>query len=298
MLGDPRDLSALVPVFEPINANAADLTRCLDECEDQQQPSVVIVNPTRHQLANGANRVAWFQTVSAVLGRCLSAAPAFQTSDYTTGAEMRAALGAFPRRDVAVVHSGAGLTDADVRRAANDGRIAWHIVIGNKLPDRQRILLPAAKTVVVRDGFIKQVRNADYDGQEFFSDLYRTYPPAAGFGDFLCLGSGFQDGGSTPAAVAIHAAYKKPTTNDLWMEHFISDDTAIDVGDVAGKFLQAARHLVNAARRRPGEFGSNQALDEYRSCVNTGYYPGLPTNKKYQIIHHMCVTLDVLSGAL
>lgn len=298
MLDDSRDLSAFIPIFEPINANAAALTRCLNECETHQQPTVVVINPTLHQLADAAARTAWLRTMSTVLAACPSTVPAFQTSDHTTGANLRAALAAFPGRPVAVIHNGAGLSDADVRQAAGTARIAWHIVIGNKLPNRQRALLPVAKTVVVRDGFHKQVRNADYSGQEFFSDLYRTYPPHGGFGDFLCLGAGFQDGGTTPAAVAIHAAYKNPSTGDLWMEHFVSDDTIKGVGDVNTKFIQAARKLSNAARRRPAEFGTNQALDALRDCVRNNYFPGLPTNKRHQIIHHFCVVLDVLSGAL
>ena len=298
MLDDPRDRGVLIPIFEPINSNIDDLARCLNECEKEQQRTVVVINPAQHQLANAASRNVWLANISIVLNACPSAIPAFQTSDRTSGVDLRAALRAFPGRDVAVVHNGAGLSDAEVRRASSDGRIAWHIVIGDKMPSRQQALLPIEKAVIVRDGFHKQLRNADYGGQEFFSDLYRTYPPAAGFGDFVCLGTGFQVGGSTPAAVAIHAAFKHPSTNDLWVEHFVSDDKAIDVGDVNSKYIQAARHLVNAARKRPDEFGSNQALDAYRACVRTRSFPGLAKNKEYQIVHHICVVLDILSGRL
>lgn len=298
LLNDPRDLSDFIPIFEPINGNASALTRCLNECETHEQPTVVIINPTLHQLADAGVRAAWLGTMSTVLAACPSAIPAFQTSDYTTGANLRAALATFPGRPVAVIHNGAGLSDADVRAAAGNARIDWHIIIDSKLPNRQRALLPVAKMVVVRDGFHKQVRNADYRGQEFFSDLYHTYLPHGGFGDFVCLGAGFQDGGTTPAAVAIHAVYKHPSTGDLWMEHFVSDDTVKGTVDVSTKFVQAARKLRNAAQRRPAEFGTNQALDAYRDCVRNNTFPGLPTNKRYQIIHHFCVVLDALSGAL
>ena len=298
MLEDPRDLSSFVPILEPVNASVRELGLCLAACEETRQRTVVIINPTLHELSTAASQTTWRESMEEVLEHHPSIVPAFQTSDRTSGTELRAALRAFPTRDIAVVHKGAGLSNADVERLAGDARIVWHIVVENAVPTRQQELIPVPKTVWVRDAFKKLARNADYEGQQFFTDRHRTYPPAAGFGDYGCLGAGFQVGGRQPAAVAIHAVFKRRANGDIWVQHFVSDDRDIEEGDPGSKFVQAARHLVNAARRRPGEFGTNQALDAYRECVRTSSFPGLGKNKEYQTIHHFCVVLDVLSGAL
>lgn len=117
-----------------------------------------------------------------------------------------------------------------------------------------------------------------------------------GFGDYAAIGSAFTPGGAQPAAVAIHAIYKHKS-GDVWIEHFVSDDTDKDVGSTEDKFLQAARKLVKATKVRPKEFGANFALDEYAALVGAHHFPGLGTNKVLQVEHHICLMLDLLSGA-
>lgn len=296
MLNDPRDRTALCPIIEPVKSDIGDLRRYLESCEKKNQPTLVVINPTQGELAGG--RRAWLQDAATVLAACPSAVPAYQTSNQTTLAQITAALNRFPDRDVAVIHNGAVLPGPDLRQLAQDPLIAWHVVFDGRLPAQQSRALPGAKKVLLRDGFRRLARNADYNGTEFFSDQYKTFPPAAGFGDCVCLGSLFQEGGGPPGAVAIHAGFKDPDSGDIWIEHFLSDDQDVKDRDVAKKFSQAATHLVRAVRRRRREFGTNQALDAYAICVQQHSYPGLTKNKELQIVHHMCLVLDVLSGAL
>lgn len=298
LLRDPRDRSALVPIVEPVNANIAPLRRCLDACEEVGQPVVVVVNPGRHQLADPGEARRWFLEAVEGMEACPSAYPAFRTNDRTSLAAVTAVLNAFPEREVVLIHGGAGLGDQELRQLARNPRVAWHIVLDGTCPARQQDLLPGGKKVIVRDHFRKLDRNADYAGTEFFTDQHRTFPPHAGFGDYLCLGSEFKSGGSTPGAVAIHGVFKNPLNGDVWVEHFVSDDRDRNDGDVASKFLQAAAHFVRAARRRPREFGANPALSAYASYVRQSQYPGLSKNKEHQIVHHICVVLDLLSGTL
>lgn len=121
---------------------------------------------------------------------------------------------------------------------------------------------------------------------------------AAGIGDYLCLGRAFQDGGGPPGAVTIHAAYKDLASQHVRIEHFVSDDQIQLQVDTAVKFLQAAGKLVNQVRRRPNEFGSNPALNEFERLVQESLFPQLAGNKKLQIVHHMCLMMDVLQGRL
>jgi hypothetical protein len=297
LLNDPRDRRSLVPILEPVNANIAALRRCIHDCDEKEQAVIVIFNAEKHQLQTLQERRRWQQDAQALFEEYPTALPAFRTSDRTTGAEITQFLAGFPRQEVALIHAGAGLSNREITRLAQNSRIRWHIILGDKIPDSQKSLLPADKKVSVQDGFRKLQRNADYAGTEFFTDRHRTFREnSAGFGDYLCLGASFQTGGTTPAAVAIHAIYKHPQRGDIWMEHFVSDQKNIGEGDVVGKFLQAATHLVRATRRRPLEFGHNQALDIYAAYVRTRDWAGLGKNKEHQIVHHICLMLDVLSG--
>lgn len=297
MLTDRRDRSAMFPVVEPVRSDIGDLRRCLESCEKKDQPVLVVINPTQGQLAGTAQRT-WLREAKAVLGACPPAIPTFQTSNRTSFAQLVAALDQFPDRDLAVIHNGAVFAQPDLRQLARDRRIVWHVAVEGRLPAQQLNLLPAAKKVLMRDGFRKLGRNADYTGTEYFSDQHQTFPPAAGFGDYVCIGSEYKDGGGPAGAVAIHAVFKEPASGHVWIEHFVSDDNDVNDRDVAKKFFQAANYLVRAVRHRPREFGGNQALDAYADCVRRSYFPGLSKNKEYQMVHHMCLILDVLSGAV
>jgi hypothetical protein len=92
--------------------------------------------------------------------------------------------------------------------------------------------------------------------------------------------------------------YKDPAAGALWVEHFVSDDTDIEVGTTAEKFLQAARKLVRVSGRRRAEFGNNEALAAYAEDVRANTSPGLMANKRRQIHHHLATNHSILTGVL
>lgn len=151
-------------------------------------------------------------------------------------------------------------------------------------------MIPPARLVDTRDHFNRLPRNSDYKGRQFFTDRHSTNKSTT-LGDYTVLGRTLEIGGGRPGAVVIHASYKHPTTGDIWLEHFVSDQTDRDVGTPEGKFLQTARKLVRAVKQRPAEFGSDQALDLYANHVAKNTFPGLGKNKQYQLMHHMHLML-------
>ena len=157
-------------------------------------------------------------------------------------------------------------------------------------------MLPRTTLVDIRDHFNAQPKNSDYNGSEFFSDSHRTFRDMGiGYGDCMTIGSEYKKGGGPAHAVAIHATYKQTRSDDVWVEHFVSDDTELGVGTTAEKFLQAARKLVRAVSRRRVEFGSNPALDSHAEYVRTNSFPGLGVNKQLQIHHHIALNHQILS---
>lgn len=299
LLKDARSCAALVPIIEPVNANIGDLVRCLDACGAANQAIAVVFNPDKHQLGNASAAATWRKEILPCVTKHPVIIPAYRCHSGTKQSNLGAFFKDFPTRDTAVLYSSSALSDAETDALAKRANVKFHVVLNGKITSAQRALLPHAKAVDIRDEFNKLDRNADYGGPELFTDRHKTFSATGiGFGDYASIGSAFQSGGSTPAAVAIHAVYKHPNTGDIWIEHFVSDDKDKGVGDVASKFVQAAKKLVTAAKKRPDEFGRNFSLAAYEQHVKASYFPGLPKNKELQIAHHMCLMLDVLTGAV
>lgn len=298
MLKDHRSLATLVPVIEPVNRNSSDLIRCMNEFGKAEQALAVILNPDKHELKSENEAKAWLEEVRKVVDEHQSILPTFRSTPTTTLAEISSFIKRFAGRNVALAYSSPALTDAEIKKLAADKNVRFHIVLNDKMTTTQQNLLPFDKRVDICDYFNKLDRNSDYTGAEFFNDRHKTFKPSwAGFGDYAAIGTAFTPGGSQPAAVAIHATYKHKT-GDVWIEHFVSDDTDKDVGSTEEKFLQAAIKLVNAAKARPNEFGKNFALDTYADHVAANHFPGLGTNKVLQLEHHICLMLDLLDGTL
>lgn len=299
MLKDHRPLGNLVPVLEPVNSNPTDLVRCLKAYGSAARPIVTIINADKHELGDKESRNLWRKKLLPTFETYPSLIPAYRCHSKTTQTNVNTFFKLFPNRNVAVIYASSGLNDAETQALVSEKRVSFHIVVNGKMTSSQQKLLPRQKFVDIRDDFNKLARNADYGGPEWFTDRHKTYASRGmGFGDYATIGSLFQVGGTTPHAVAIHASYKNGANHDIWVEHFVSDDKQKEIGDVASKFVQAAGKLVSASRGRPGEFGTNFALDQYSRQVAASSHPGLGKNKEQQIAHHICLMLDVLSGAL
>lgn len=298
MLKDHRPLDAFVPVVEPVIRKPSDLSAALKAYGKAGRKLALIINPDKHDLKVASEAAAWRAEVLEVLGAVPSIVPTMRCSSSTTAPEVNAFLKQFKGRAVAIAYASPSLTDAQVTTLAGNADVHFHLVLNGKMSAAQQALLPSKKRVDIRDYFNRLERNADYAGEELFTDRHRTFEPKwLGFGDYAAIGSAFTPGGGPPAAVAIHAVFKHKS-GDIWIEHFVSDDTDAAVGSVEGKFLQAANKLVVAAKARPKSFGHNFALDEYAQHVATGHFPGLGKNKELQLTHHFCLMLDVLSGAV
>lgn len=299
VLEDERDLESLVPIIEPVNSNIGDLERCLERFGEDEQEIVVLFNPDKHQLKDAKSRTAFQRAIVGLLKKYESLIPGYRCHAATSKANVDAFFKIFPDKDLAILYASSGLSNADTEVLSKNGQVKYHIVLQGKITSAQLAYLPKKKYVDVRDDFNKLDRNADYGDPELFTDRHKTFGErGVGFGDYCAIGSAFQDTGGMPHAIAIHAIYKNPKTDDIWIEHFVSDDKEKEVGDVASKFLQAASKLVKAVGRRPAEFGSNFALDAYEQQVKDSHFPGLAKSKEQQIEHHLCLMMDVLSGTI
>jgi hypothetical protein len=299
MLSDHRPLGTLVPIIEPVMVNPPDITKCIEEFGQKNQRLIVVMNPVKHELRSHWSVMRWRNDVVAAIAAQASILPAFRCTASTSQREVRLFLDEFRERDVVIAYSSPSLTDAEVTALADEANVRFHIVLNGQMSAHKQSLLPQTKRVDVRDYFNKLSRNADYGSPEFFSDRDSTFEADGwvGFGDYCCFGSELDVGPGSTASIVLHGIFKH-TSGEIWVEHFVSDDTEVGVGHTASKFLQAAGKLVKAADARPGAFGKNFALGEFAHYARAGHFPNLGKSKQLQIEHHLCLMIDVLSGAV
>lgn len=142
-------------------------------------------------------------------------------------------------------------------------------------------------SVLFENKFNKQIRNADYPEDEFFSNDHIDYleDDYIGFGDYSIIGSDYIESGFAPYAVAIHIVYFAED-DSLRIRHFISDSND-DISDVAGKFYEAVQKLYNWYTKGHQENQLTAGLQTLLDHYSFKTYPGLPTLKKLSIMHHL-----------
>lgn len=146
------------------------------------------------------------------------------------------------------------------------------------------------------DVFEKQQKNADFlniQAHKFSEEhLYYSQDGYQAFADFTALPSEFMDGGSTPRAVVIHLTYlNKELENQIWIRHFTSTDVD-SIANVQGKFAQAAQKAIAFCESLPL---INSAINELKTYLEEGRYPGLGTVKKISIKNHLLIISDFLN---
>jgi hypothetical protein len=284
----------VTPIVEPIVTKPAALVTAIEEIGQRGQKAIIITNPSQGEQRGGPTP-AWVTDVDTALAAHPTIVPGFLCRPGVTHSAVLAFLAKYAHREVALLYLNSGLSDAVVHSLASAPNVSYHIALQGKVPSSQLALLPHAKKVHIYDHFNKQARNADYCGEEHFTDRHRSFSEhGAGFGDYTITGSEVQLGGGPPGAVAVHITYKSGTDGNLWVQHFVSDDTDIGVGTTEGKFLQAISKFAAQYHGRGAEFGANAAINDYLQNYNDSHYPGLGKNKERQIQHHIARVHDFL----
>ncbi len=146
--------------------------------------------------------------------------------------------------------------------------------------------LPAVGRVLLRDGFNRCARNADYPNRSNFDDLLYTYRSRGfdGFSDFSIVGDVYSPGGGAAKHVAIHLTELEKTT--IVANHFVSG-TPPQKGNNQAKYFSALRLLVSHTGTPPSADLDTQGVCEYHQSNSPKHYPGLGKLKQWSIMHHM-----------
>lgn len=289
------DLQHLIPIIEPVVLNSERVQRCMREFGEAKASLIVVINPAQHEFHESSEAQINFRTETIDLFNAhKSLIPGYIVNSQSTKKKIERFFSFYPDRPVALLYNSSPLSQDEFKSIVSNKNIIHHISINERISSMQVSLIPKSKFIEVRDNFNKLKKNADYDGAEFFTDRHKEVGDTLqGVGDYTITGRSLEIGGGRPGAVAIHATYEKKNS-DIWVEHFVSDETDRDMGDASSKFLEAARKLVAAISKRPGEFGNDAVLQAYKDHVANDTFPGLPKNKEYQIYHHICLMLKAL----
>lgn len=281
----------IIPVLEPVRANLAPLRRCLDSADEAGASVVVIGNPVVGDFANNNDPLMEFlrkkkEKSDALIVGC-AVGTETERHDITAFNEFQ------PK---AFIHLRQVENKDAVDELISKQRVRYHVFAEEQCGKlyRRKFREADASTVLLRDGFIQR-RNSDYSEHEHFSDLHFTYEMEGvdGFGDYLIVGSPYQEGGGPAYAVVIHVTYIDDD-GDMHVCHFRSDrdDSPADPG---GKFYEAVSKLVLSVDEDRFPIRETRAISEFRNLLKRGHYPGLGYVKKLCMQHHVETIASFLS---
>lgn len=268
----------IIPVIEPLNFRAS--ANAVSNLIQGGARLIIIINPQVGNLS-GSGIDLYKPFLDSIENKDLITLGYFITEN-TSLVDLQFAINEFSDFSFALIHN----TNSGLKNELlNIDSVSYHMFMDGRVSAGYQAAFINTRRVLIRDCFISQPRNVDYCGDEYFSDLFSTFSPNYyGFGDYQIVGSKFSRGG--PAhAVALHLTYlKEPYGGEIWVRHFISDDTETS-SNVQGKYFQALNKLVkflNQYKNTPNTAGAT----EYRQNLAEGRFHGLGYPKKVSIKHH------------
>lgn len=284
--------SGFVPIIEPVKEALSGLNRTLKAICDAGGKAVVIVNPYHGDHAEDGADITALLKGEFLANKNISAGILLKE-----GMNIGAALDYYEgHKDHNPTFVHAGFTEAKslAEKLGADIDDTQHVFFEKHCGKLYRKHFKGVRRILLRDGFKKQQRNADYMPVEEFSDLHVTYEEEDmdGFGDFLIVGDDFIEGGGPAYAVAIHLTFIDPDKDDvMFINHFVST-TKDTPTDPAGKFGQALGKLIDKLNSGDSKLFEGEAIKEFRRIHANGSFPGLGSVKKLSMKHHIETLAD------
>lgn len=267
----------IFPIVEPVSFDTGLLERVVEFYINFKIPLGIIVNPAVGEFVESSQRL--LDRLEGLLTRATTVFPVARTSvggiDWARLKEIEKFV---------LLDDGPPCDAIRSELIDNPSRIL-HRIIDTEVA-RGREEHSHGKRILLRDGFIRR-RNIDYPLDEKFHSgpHHLDLQNAAGWGDYLTVGRGFQNGGGRPHAVAIHITYWVPGEG-LRVHHFLSDSND-GPENPAGKFAEAVEKLVTDLDQGIHPITATEAIEEFRKHHATGHFPGLGILKRLSMWHHL-----------
>lgn len=279
--------SGFVPIIEPVKDALSGLSRALTAVVDANGQAIVIINPFHGDHAENGDGISTLLNDEFPDQQGITAGILLK-ADMSVDVAVRCYKEHMQHRPT-FVH--AGFTEARALAEALGDTLSntRHVFFDKSCSKPYRKHFKGSTRILLRDGFQRLIRNADYQEVDPFSDLHVTYEEEGmdGFGDFLIVGDDYKEGGGPAYAVAIHLTFIDPERDEvMYIYHFVST-TRDTPTDPAGKFGQALDKLINKINTGESKLFMGEALTELCELHTKKHFPGLGTVKKLSMKHHI-----------
>jgi hypothetical protein len=282
----------IIPIVEPVRKNMDQIVRLNKYYTAYSTPYILIVNPQVGELKNKGDQIEK-KIASRELQPHNDSMLGFIISPQTKIKDVEAFLKRYSKQKKSIIHSHSFSDSQQLKNSfSKHSNIVHQIFIDGAVSESYQNVFSNYDRVLIKDGFKRAKKNADFPPDEFFSDLHLTYKKNgyAGFGDFTTIGQTFDVGGRAHA-VAIHLTYHNDN-GEIWIKHFISDRTATTL-DIDGKFLEALEKLVDFINKNR-KSSACDSCSQFRDLHRRKHFPQLGPIKKLSIKHHIELIGEVL----
>ncbi len=281
-----RTNQKIVPIIEPVRNDTKYLRKALNFFNATSIPYVLITNPLVGDLkSNNAPLQAMIESQGQINK---NAHLGYIVNQNTTLSDADRFLEKYSNYNIAFIHFYSFAEPLKLEKLMARANVRFQIFIENEVSEMYRDVFSDYQRVLIRDGFKRAPRNADYPQDEFFTTLHLTFRSQGNdaFGDFATVGRDFIDRcGAKAHAVALHLTYCDDPRAEIKIRHFLSDRQD-DTGDIAGKFLEALSKLMNFLRYGYKLKISQGCLD-FQRLYQIKHFSDLGEAKKISIKHHI-----------
>lgn len=277
---------SVIPIIELESTTKRGIASSFESYVDNNIPFILIINPSIEGVNNSKANI----TNNIINGPLLNYDNyyiGFVIKQNTRLDMIEGFLNEFGNKKKSILHNVRVGYHADINNLLVNHNVHHNIFFNGRTDDTYPSNFTATiNKVLIKDGFIRAQKNADYPTEDYFFNLHNTYVNDGynGFGDYLTIGEIYRTGGGRAHAVALHLTYEN-NVNEIWIRHFISDDR-VDRMRIPSKFLEALTHLITFVNRNPN-VDITSGTGEFRNNFNIQNYPGLGAAKKMSMKHHI-----------
>jgi hypothetical protein len=276
------------PVIEPVHDKVNRLAACATVCGQAGLSLGLVINPQCGELKGQQAHVEGVLLPTMRAAPC-DVRPFFALNASTTPRAVAAFLAAH-QGEVGFVHFEDPNNAAAILAALGTASArSVHIVLDQVCSVAYVAAVAGKQRVVLRDGFRRQERNADYPNaqSEVFHDLHAMFARLGfdGFGDFLTVGAKFIDKKGGPGlAIALHAT--AGTQNRIDCYHFVSTSNN-SPANPRGKYREALTRLDAFVQANPGRLYSSSGLRSFLDDHTNGENTSRAIMKRRSMKHHL-----------
>ncbi len=274
------------PVIEPVK-NSSTLKTTISELKNKDINFNIILNPLVGDLVDSTADIV--EILAGEVDGYSNFQLAIIIDSKTTVSDVNDIVS-----DVSFSISGFSLIHFGINKDVNDiidslertAPVKNNFIYFNKTSRRYYRNFPSDTRIGLDDYFNSLSKNSDYlsvsDSQFSEEHLFYAGDGYKGFSDFLTIGDNYSETGFLPYAVAIHLSYIE--ADKIRVKHFVSESNE-DTSDIAGKFLEAIKKLVDWCNDSGIE--ETKGISEFKDLHARGHFPGLGSIKKLSAMHHI-----------